>query len=305
MTAWSHFRKRVFRLRYAYLLLLPGLIHLLLFRYTPMFGVVVSFQNYSPFLGFWDSPWVGFKHFNVLFHDHNMLRVLKNTLILSFLQIAFAFPAPLILALMLNELRQELFKRVLQSVLYLPHFLSWVIVVGIVFIFLRNDGLINTLLKTYTDIGAIPFLTSAGWFRPLIITEVIWKEVGWGTIIFLAALSGINPEWYEAAAIDGASRLRRIWHITLPGIRSTFVILLILRIGDVLDTGFEQSFLQMNALNQYVAETLDITVYLKGLGGGNQYSFSTAIGLLKSVVGLVLIVLANRTAKRFGEDGIY
>lgn len=290
--------------KYLYLLLLPGLLYFIVYRYLPMAGLVVAFQDYSPFLGFDGSPWVGLKQFKTMFESPEMLQTLWNTLVISFLQIVFAFPAPIILSLLLNELRNQAYKRVVQSIVYLPHFLSWVVVVGIVVIFFRNDGIINDILRVYFGVEEpIRFLTDPDWFRPFIVGEVIWKEVGWGTIIFLAALAGVNPNLYEAAVIDGANRWQQMWHVTLPAIRSTIVIMLILRLGSVLDTGFEQIWLQLNAFNMEVGNVLDTYVYFKGIQQGD-YSFSTAVGLFKGLVGLVLVVLANKLARRFGE-GVY
>lgn len=288
-----------------YLLLLPGLIYFIIYRYLPMAGIAIAFKDFSPFLGFMDSEWVGFKNFARIFDSSEVIRVLWNTLVISFLQIVFAFPAPILLALMLNEVRRQAFKRVIQSIVYLPHFLSWVVVVGIVAIFLRNDGMINHFMTDVLGLEeTIPFLTNPAYFRPLLILEVIWKEVGWGTIIFLAALAGVNPALYEAAVMDGAGRFRQIWHITLPAIRSTIVIMLIIRLGNVMEVGFEQVFLQLNPFNMDIGNVLDTYVYYKGIQQSD-YSFSTAVGVFKGSVGLVLVVLANRLAKRFGSQGLY
>lgn len=297
-------RHLFWRKRYAYLLVLPGLLYFLVYRYVPMLGSIIAFQDYSPFLGFFKSDWVGLKHIVTIFEDQEVVRVLWNTLVLSFLQIVFAFPAPILLALMLNEVRSKVFKSFIQSVIYLPHFLSWVIVVGIFTIFLRGDGLINTLLQVEFGQGAINFLTTPDLFRPLVVLQVIWKEAGWGTIIFLAALSGINPSLYEAAVMDGAGRWRQLWHITLPGIRSTIIIMLILRLGHVLDSGFEQIFLMLNSFNMDVGNVLDTYVFFKGIDQAD-YSFATAVGLFKGLIGLLLVMIANRLAKRYGEEGIY
>ncbi|MBD2861674.1 sugar ABC transporter permease [Paenibacillus sp. IB182363] len=270
-----------------------------------MLGMIIAFQEYSPFLGFTGSEFVGLRHFSRIFSEPEVLRVIWNTLYLSFLQIAFAFPAPIILAVLLNEVRNQLYKRLIQTVVYLPHFLSWVIVVGLFFIFLRSNGIINRILQVYLGFEVpVDFLTEPDFFRPLIIIQVIWKEIGWGTIIFLAALAGINPDLYEAAIVDGANRWRQIWHITLPGIRSTIVILLILRLGHVLDSGFEQIFLMLNAFNMEIGNVLDTFVYYKGIQQSD-YSFATAVGMFKGVVGLILVGGANYLAKKFGEDGIY
>ncbi|MDF2662902.1 MAG: protein lplB [Paenibacillus sp.] len=287
-----------------YLFVLPGTLYFLIYKYVPLLGSVIAFQEYSPFQGFLHSDWVGLAHFRKIFDNPEVVQVLINTITLSFLQIAVAFPVPIVLALMLNETRHEWFKRLIQSLVYLPHFLSWVVVVGLVTIFLRSDGVVNGLLEHVFGIEPILFLQQPYLFKPLIVLEVIWKEAGWGTIVFLAALAGVNPELYEAAIVDGANRWRRIWHITLPGIRSTIVILLILRLGTVLDNGFEQIFLMLNPYVQEVGNVLDTYVYYKGILQSD-FSFATAVGLFKSVVGLVLVVAANKLAKKFGEEGIY
>nr|WP_317891159.1 ABC transporter permease subunit [Paenibacillus oceani] len=296
---------KIWRDRFLYFLVLPGLLYFIIYKYIPMLGMIIAFQEYSPFLGFTGSEFVGLRHFSRIFSEPEVLRVIWNTLYLSFLQIAFAFPAPIILAVLLNEVRNQLYKRLIQTVVYLPHFLSWVIVVGLFFIFLRSNGIINRILQVYLGFEVpVDFLTEPDFFRPLIIIQVIWKEIGWGTIIFLAALAGINPDLYEAAIVDGANRWRQIWHITLPGIRSTIVILLILRLGHVLDSGFEQIFLMLNAFNMEIGNVLDTFVYYKGIQQSD-YSFATAVGMFKGVVGLILVGGANYLAKKFGEDGIY
>ncbi|WP_018756272.1 ABC transporter permease [Paenibacillus terrigena] len=296
--------RRLWKEKYLYLLLLPGLIYFIVYRYVPMLGNVIAFQDFSPFQGFLHSDWVGMKHFVKIFEDKEVIRVIWNTLYLSFLQILFAFPASVVLSLLLNEVRNGKFKRIVQSIVYLPHFLSWVVVIGIATVFLKTNGVVNQLLHSVFGMEPIAFMQEPGWFMPLIVLEVIWKETGWGTIIFLAALAGVSPALYEAAIVDGANRWRQIWHITLPAIRSTIVILLILRLGSVLDVGFEQIFLMLNPLNKEIGNVLDTFVYFKGIEQSD-FSFATAVGLFKSFVGLVLIVGANRLAKRFGEEGVY
>jgi len=296
--------RRLWKEKYLYLLLLPGLIYFIVYRYVPMLGNVIAFQDFSPFQGFLHSDWVGMKHFMKIFEDKEVVRVIWNTLYLSFLQILFAFPASVVLSLLLNEVRNGKFKRIVQSIVYLPHFLSWVVVIGIATVFLKTNGVVNQLLHSVFGMEPIAFMQEPGWFMPLIVLEVIWKETGWGTIIFLAALAGVSPALYEAAIVDGANRWRQIWHITLPAIRSTIVILLILRLGSVLDVGFEQIFLMLNPLNKEIGNVLDTFVYFKGIEQSD-FSFATAVGLFKSFVGLVLIVGANRLAKRFGEEGVY
>lgn len=298
------FINRLNRDKYLLLLMLPGVLYFLIYKYLPLLGSVIAFQDYSPFLGFMESPWVGLQHFATIFDDREIIQVLWNTLNISFLQIVFAFPAPILLALMLNEVRNEVFKRLIQSVVYLPHFLSWVIIVGITVIFLRSGGMINTFLDQVLGWNKIPFLTDPAFFKPLVVLQVIWKEAGWGTVIFLAALAGINPALYEAALMDGANRWRRIWHITLPGLKGTIIILFILRLGTVLDTGFEQIFLMLNPFTRDTGNVLDTYVYFKGIIDSD-FSFATAVGLFKGVVGLIMVVTANKIAKRFGEEGLY
>nr|WP_281425698.1 ABC transporter permease subunit [Paenibacillus montaniterrae] len=295
---------RLIRNRWLYIMLLPGLLYFLIFKYWPMYGIFIAFKDYQPFLGFWDSPFVGLKHFERLFNDSNFWMLFRNTLILATYNILFFFPLPIIIALMLNELRFEFLKRTIQTLVYIPHFMSWVVVVGIAYIFLTTEGgIVNELLVRLGG-EKINFLISNDWFRTVVTLEVIWKETGWGTIIFLAALAGVDPQLYEAARIDGANRLRQLWHITLPAIRSTIIILLILRLGSFLDTGFEQIFLMLNAMNRDVGEVFDTYVYSVGISQG-QYSFSTAVGLFKSIIGLFLVVVSNYLAKKFGEEGIY
>lgn len=297
-------KSKLWRDRYLLLLIFPGVLYFLIYRYIPMAGILLAFKDYSPFRGFTESPWVGLKYFKLIFEDAEVIQVIWNTLQISMLQIFFAFPISIVLALMLNEIRNQAYKRFLQSIVYLPHFLSWVVVVGITVIFLRSEGLINGVLVNFLDLNPIPFLTDPTLFKPIVILQVIWKESGWGTILFLAALSGISPHLYEAAVIDGASRLRQMWHITLPALKSTIVILLILRLGNVMDSGFEQIFLMLNPFNMETGNVLDTYVYFKGIQQAN-FSFATAVGLFKGIIGLILVVLANRLAKKFGEDGLY
>ncbi|MDD9269037.1 ABC transporter permease [Paenibacillus sp. GCM10023248] len=295
--------RRMLRNRWLYLMLLPGILYFLIFKYVPMYGVLIAFKNYQPFLGFWDSQWVGMKHFDRFFGDPLFWKLLRNTFILAVYNIVFFFPLPIVIALMLNELRVELFKRTVQTVVYIPHFMSWVVIVSIVYLFFTTEGgLINEGIK-FLGGEKINFLLSQDWFRTFITAEVIWKETGWGTIIFLAALAGVDPGQYEAARIDGANRMQQMVHITLPAIRSTIVILLILRLGHFLDTGFEQIWLMLNAMNREVGEVFDTYVYATGISEG-QYSYSTAVGLFKSVVGLVLVAASNYLAKKMGEEGI-
>ncbi|MBJ6363892.1 ABC transporter permease [Paenibacillus sp. GCM10012307] len=289
---------------FLYLLILPGVLYFLIFKYVPMWGIVISFQDYSPYMGFWKSPWVGFEHFTNLFKNPDFPILFRNTMMISLMNIVFYFPMPIILALMLNELRTERYKRVLQSIVYLPHFLSWVIISGISFLLLsQSTGIINMML---IKLGFQPFdfLTNPNVFWQMLTVQSIWKETGWGTIIFLAAMAGVDPQLYEAARMDGASRVRQIWHVTLPGIRHVMVTLLILRLGSIMDVGFEQVFLMMNSAVSNVADVFETYVYRNGIQQG-QFSYSTAVGLFKSVIGLIMVVGANKLAKRYGEEGLY
>ncbi|OUS72458.1 protein lplB [Paenibacillus sp. MY03] len=303
-SAWGRIGLRLWKERYVHLLIWPGILYFLVFRYLPMAGLVIAFKDFNPFAGIWASDWVGFAHFARIFEDDEVIRVLWNTINIALLQILVAFPVSIVLALMLNEVRNGTYKRFVQSMVYLPHFLSWVVVAGIFTVFLRGEGLINTVLGSWFGIEAIPFLTDPAFFKPLITLQIIWKESGWGTIIFLAALAGVNTSLYEAAVIDGANRWRQLWHITLPSIRGVIVIMFIIRLGNVLDLGFEQIFLMLNPFNMDTGNVLDTYVYFKGIQQGD-VSFATAVGMFKGAVGLVLVVIANRIAKRFGEDGLY
>lgn len=290
--------------RWLYALLAPGVLYFVVFKYMPMWGVLISFQDFQPFLGFWRSKWVGMENFTDFFGNPDFFKLFRNTLILSFYNLVFFFPAPIALALLLNEVRLALYKRTIQTLIYVPHFISMVIVVSITYVFLTTEGgIFNELLVRHTG-EKISFLTDPAWFRPLIVLQTMWKETGWGTIILMAALAGVSVELYEAAYVDGAGRWRRLWHITLPAIMSTIVILLILRMGFFLDNGFEHIFLMMNALNRDVADVFDTYVYNIGIIQG-AFSYSTAVGLFKSVVSLILVVSTNYLAKKFGQNGIY
>jgi len=268
-----------------------------------MWGILVAFQDFNLWRGFWESDWVGFTHFINFFNSPSFNRVVGNTLILSFLNIVFAFPAPILLALLLNELRRQWFKRTIQTLIYIPNFISWVIIASMTFMLLSSGGPVNSAL-TFLGRDTIPFLTSVDSFRTIIISQQIWRGAGFGTIVFLAALSGVDVEQYEAAIVDGASRLRQVWHITLPAIRSTIVILLVLQMGGVMEAGFDQLVLMGNAGNRVVADVIDVYVFRVGLVGG-QFSYTTAVGLFQSLVGLILIFASDRLAKRLGESGIF
>ncbi|WP_240763113.1 ABC transporter permease [Paenibacillus thalictri] len=287
-----------------YTMVLPGLIFFLLFKYIPLTGIVIAFQDYTVFTGIFGSNFVGFKHFYNLFTYPEFLRVLKNTLLISIYQIVLGFPAPIALAMLMNEVRKLFFKRAVQTVLYLPHFLSWVIVGGLVINFLSpSSGMVNDVLR-WLGKEPIFFMQEPNYFRSIVVISGIWKEVGWGTIIYLAALAGINPELYEAAEVDGAGKLKQAFSITLPSLLPTIMVLLLLRIGNVLDLGFEQIYMLLNPLVTETGEVMDTYIYRIGLLGG-QYSYTTAIGLFKSLVGVILVVGANQLSKRTTGNSIY
>jgi len=268
-----------------------------------MWGILVSFQDFNLWLGFWESDWVGLQHFRNFFNGPNFGLLLRNTLWLSFLNILFAFPAPIVLALLLNEVRKAWFKRSVQTLIYIPHFISWVIIGSMTFMLLSSHGPVNSILANL-GIGPIPFLTSINAFRPMMVIQGIWRGAGFGTIIFLAALAGVDVEQYEAAIVDGASRWRQCWHITLPALRSVVVLLLILQMGSVLDTNFDQIVLLSNAANRSVSDVIEVFVFREGIVNG-RFGFTAAIGLFQSVIGLLLVVVADRLAKLVGESGIF
>ncbi|KIL39003.1 protein lplB [Gordoniibacillus kamchatkensis] len=287
-----------------YVISIPGLLYFALFKYVPLLGSVIAFQNYNIFKGITGSPWVGFDHFKRMFAYDEFLVILKNTLLIGLYDLIFAFPVPIILALLLNEIRHSGYKRVVQTVVYMPHFLSWVIVGGIIVGLLSpTTGVINHALALF-HIEPIYFLGENSYIRSILIGSGIWKDSGWGTIIYLAAIAGINPDLYEAAEIDGAGRFRQVMSITLPSILPVIAILFLLQIGRFMDFGFERVFVFLNSLNSGNGEILDTYVYRAGLID-RQYSYTTAIGLFKSCVGLLLIILGNTFSKKMTGDGLY
>ncbi|HZE41946.1 MAG TPA: ABC transporter permease subunit [Stackebrandtia sp.] len=294
------------RLRRDWLLLLimvPGVLYFLAFHYGALFGNFIAFKDYVTFYGVWDSQWIGVDKFADLFADSDFWQATWNTLSISFLQLLFYFPAPLALAMLLHSLTSDTIRRFVQSVVYLPHFISWVIVVALFQQVLGDVGVFNGLLAN-GGLHTVDIIGNPDAYKPLVIAQVIWKECGWGTIIFLAALAGVNEQLYEAAAIDGAGWWRRTWHVTLPAIRPVIILLLILRLGDILTVGFEQFFLQRDAVGPAAGEVLDTFVYYKGIQSGD-FSLGAAAGLMKGVVGLILVYAANKLAHRFGEQGVY
>jgi putative aldouronate transport system permease protein len=286
-----------------FIIALPGILHFLIFKYVPLLGNIIVFQNYDMFRGIWGSKWVGFQHFVTMFEYRDFYRILKNTLLLSLYRLIAGFPAPIILALLLNEIRRMAFKRSVQTVLYFPHFLSWVIVGGIFIGLLDVDGVINDIIA-WLGFERIQFLYESAYFRSIIVWAAIWKEVGWDMIIYLAGMAAINPNLYEAAVMDGASRWKQMWYITLPALMPAIIVLFLLRIGNLLDSGIEEVLMFLNPLVQNVGEVIDTYVYRVGLMEA-QFSYTTAIGFFKSVVGLILIMGLNNIAKRTTGESIY
>lgn len=286
------------------LMVLPGLVLILVFSYIPMYGVLTAFKDYNIIRGFMDSPWVGFKHFEMFFNSPDMSEVMRNTIVISLLKFGIGFPAPIILALMLNEVRHMFFKRLVQTVSYLPHFLSWVIVAGMVMSMLSTDnGSVNMLLEKVNLIDEpINFLSLPEYFWSILISTGVWKEIGFASIVYLAAIAGVDPHMYEAAEMDGASKLKQIYLITLPSIVPVIAIFMILAIGNLLNAGFEDILLlATNPILRDVSDVIDTYVYRVGIQN-SRYSYATAIGLFKALISVGMLVLANWFARRSGNS---
>ena len=297
---WKYFLRH----KYMYLMLLPAVVYYITFHYIPMAGAVMAFKKFNPMLGIWASPWAGMTHFKQLFSMPKFYSVLWNTISISFTRLIFGFPFPIIIALLLNELKNQKLKQTIQTAIYVPQFISWVILGGIMVNLLSmNNGLVNGIIKALggTPIG---FLTDEKYFVGTMVVSMIWKTFGWNTILYLAALSGLDPQLYEAAMIDGAGRFKQLLHITLPGIMSTIVIVLITRIGSLMQAGFEQIFVLYSPGVYGVADIIDTYVYRIGLQDG-KFELAAAVGLFKSVVNFLLIVMANKVSRMAGEEGIY
>ncbi len=295
--------QKIWRDRLMLLFIAPGVLFFVLFRYLPLLGNIIAFEDYLPFLGFFDSQFVGWANFGSMFSDTAFWQALSNTIIITLLQLVFYFPAPIALALLLQGVMSTKVRRIIQSVVYLPHFISWVIVVSLWQQVLGGSGI---FVHTLRDLGlpAINIMTEPGLFKGLVTSQLIWKETGYATIIFLAALLNIEASLYEAAVMDGAGRWQRLWNITLPGILGVIILLLILRLGLSLSVGFEQILLQRNAVGPAAGEVLDTYVYFKGIVGG-QWGITAAAGLIKGIFGTILVIAANKLAHRMGQEGVY
>lgn len=283
-----------------YVLLLPALVYFLIFHYGPMYGLQIAFKNYMANRGIWDSPWVGLDHFHRFFNSYYFWTLLKNTLLISLYQLAL-FPVPIIIALSINEVKKARFKKFVQMVTYMPHFISVVVLVGMILAFLSpTTGIVNNIIR-YFGGEPISFMTEPAWFKSVYVLSGEWQNAGWGTIIYLAALAGINPELHEAAQMDGASRFQRIRHINLPGILPTIIILLILNMGSFMSIGFEKIFLMQNPLNMDASDVIQTHVYRNGLLQA-QYSYSSAVGLFNNVINFIVLLTFNRLARRTGTS---
>nr|WP_229725671.1 ABC transporter permease subunit [Paenibacillus abyssi] len=297
--------REIVKNRSLYIMLIPVILYFVLFQYKPMYGAIIAFKDFNPFVGVWDSKWVGFKHFEQFFESYYFWRILRNTILISLYQLIFAFPAAIILALLLNEVRSMVFKKVVQSISYLPHFISLVVVCGMIIDFLQPDGIINRMLLSVGLIEQpINFLIQSQWFRTIFVGSGIWQGVGWSSIIFLAALAGINPSLYEAAVVDGAGRWKQMWHITLPGLMPTIVILLIINIGNFMVVGFDKIILLYNPSTYETADVIGSFVFRRGIVEAN-YSFTAAVGLFNSVINFALLIIVNQIARKKAEASLW
>lgn len=287
-----------------YLMLLVPIVWYLVFHYGPMYGLQIAFKNFSPTKGILGSKWVGLDHFERFVESYYFWRLLWNTISINLFSLLFAFPVPIMLALLINEIRNKAYSKIVQNITYIPHFISVVVMVGMLMLFLSSrGGPVNTIIQAFGG-APVRFMESAGLFKTIFISSNIWQNMGWQSIIYIAALSGVNPQLYEAAKMDGASRLRRIWHVSVPGILPVIVILLILDIGQLMNVGFEKILLMQNNLNLEASDVISTFVYTKGILQG-EYSYTAAIGLFNSMINLTLLVLVNRFARKKAETSLW
>jgi putative aldouronate transport system permease protein len=297
-------RNKLKRNMVLYLFLAPALVYYLLFHYAPMYGTLIAFQDFNPFRGMTNSPWVGLKHFEAFFNSIYFYRLIRNTLLIGMYSVLFGFTIPIVFALLLHEVKHSKFRNVIQSVSYLPHFISTVVVVGLIVNFTSpSTGFINGIIEFFGG-TRIDFLREPGWFRTLYVSSGVWQTVGWSSIIYFASLTGISPSLYEAAEMDGASRWHKIWHISLPGIKPTIITILLLDLGRVMDVGFEKVFLLYSSSIYETADVLSTYVYRSGLEQ-QQYSFASAVGLFNSFLTFVFIIVCNRLARRFSGYSLW
>lgn len=304
-TKKSSLPKRIFKMRSYYFLLVPFLVFIIVFKYIPMYGVTLAFKDFRILDGIMGSPWAGLKYFRQLFQSFSFWEVLRNTLVISFGKLLLCFPVPIILSLFINEIRNERVKKTFQTFTYLPHFISWVIAASFLSDVLALKGPLNAIIQA---LGGTPvyFLADTGYFRWVIIISAIWKTCGWSSIVYIAAITGIDQQLYEAAKVDGAKRMKQIWHITLPGIKPTIITLFILEVGKIMSAGFDQIYNLYSPAVYKVADVLDTFTYRQGLVSGN-YSFATAAGLFQNVIGFLLIIISNQVVNKLsdGEEGLW
>lgn len=299
----SEVLKKMYGYREIYIMLIPAFLYYFIFCYGPMYGVILAFKDYWASKGIWGSPWVGLANFKEIFASTKFWQVFRNTLIINIGRLVFGFPVPIILSLLINEMGSMKYKRCIQTIIYLPHFISWVVISGILFALLSNDGMVNSLLAEF-GLDKINFLTSTKAFRPLVIISDIWKEMGWGTIIYLAAISGISQDMYEAAEIDGANRFKRILYITLPSILPTISVLLIMKLGGLMAGSFDQIFNLYNEAVYEVGDIIDTYNYRTGLTQG-RFATATAVGLFLNLINMIMLIASDKSSKAMGGSGLY
>ncbi|SFF31527.1 carbohydrate ABC transporter membrane protein 1, CUT1 family (TC 3.A.1.1.-) [Paenibacillus algorifonticola] len=301
----SRWLKKLYGQRHVQLMALLGVLWMIIFNYVPMYGIIIAFKEFNIVKPISEAPWVGWSHFQEFFQDDSFVNVMRNTLGISLIKLIIGFPLPIIFALFLNEVRSVLFKRSVQTISYLPHFLSWVILGGILTTWLSDVGIVNHVLLALNVIKEpISYLAEPDYFWGIIITSDIWKELGWSAIIYLAAIASVSPEMYEAATIDGAGRFQKMWYVTLPSIKATISILFILAVSGVLNSNFDQILVLRNALNESASNVIDMFVYQTGMQQG-RYSYATAVGLFKSVIALILLLIANRVTKKINNTSLF
>ncbi len=299
----QHIIKQIKHSKYLYLIFLFPLLYYVVFHYAPMYGVIVSFKDYNIVKGIWGSPWAGLKHFEKFVKDPYFWKVVRNTFLMSFYNILWGFPVPILLAIMLNEVKHAKFKRVIQSISYLPHFISTVVLCGMLVNLLSTDGLLNQLVRNLGG-KSVQFLMYPQYFRTIYVSSSIWQSAGWTSIIYLAALTGIDPEILDAATIDGANRLQRIKHVTIPAITPTISTMLIMNLGRMMNLGYEKVLLLYNGSTYETADIISTYVYRRGILG-NSFSYATAVGLFQSVIGIVLLVMANKVSRKLSETSLW
>ena len=302
-TLWQSIAKEFKKHKWLYAMALPGVLIVFIFNYVPMYGILIAFKDYKVTEGIMGSPWVGLKHFTDFFGSFYFERLLKNTILLSVYGLIFTFPAPIILAVLLNEVRSSIFKRTVQTITYIPHFISIVVICGMIIDFVKQDGVITQLL-TYIGFENTNLLLKPGNFRPIYIISDIWQQIGWNSIIYLAALTSVDQQMYEAARIDGAGKLRQIWSITLPSILPTIIIMLILKVGSLMNVGFEKVMLLYNASIYETADVISTFVYRRGILEA-AYSYSAAVGLFNSVINCALVIITNQFSKKLTETSLW